>query len=256
MFFDSHCHLTDERFAGDIGPVLDRARAAGVTGVVTIASNIADARAAVALANSQAGVWCSAGVHPHEAATAQASLGGELRELAAEERVVAIGETGLDYHYDNSPRDVQRRVFGEQLVLGVELGLPVIVHCRSADDDAAAMIREHGASLKGVLHCFASGAELLDEGLAAGWYVSFAGLVSFRNYTDAELVRRVPIERLLIETDSPYLAPVPQRGKRNEPAFVAHVAEAVARIRELPVDEIAAATTANARAFYGIGSRT
>jgi TatD DNase family protein len=134
------------------------------------------------------------------------------------------------------------------------LALPVIVHCRSADDDARAMIREHGASLKGVLHCFASTAELLDDGLAAGWYVSFAGLVSFKNYASADLVRRVPLDKLLIETDSPYLAPVPERGKRNEPAFVAHVAAAVARIREESVEEIAAATTANAYEFYGIGS--
>ncbi len=256
MYFDSHCHLTDQRFVDDVPGVVTRARAAGVSSMVTIASNIPDAHRAVVIANEYDGVWCSVGVHPHEAASGTATLADELRALASDKRVVAIGETGLDYHYDNSPRDVQRRVFEEQLQAGRELSLPVIVHCRSADDDAIAMIREHGASVKAVLHCFASGADLLDEGLAAGWYVSFSGLVSFKNYTNADLVRRVPLERMLIETDSPYLAPVPERGKRNEPAFVVHVAAAVARIREQTVEDIAAATTANAHAFYAIRSRT
>lgn len=248
--FDSHCHLTDDRFAGEVDAVLDRARAAGVARLVTIASDVEDAVAARALAGAHEGVWCTAGIHPHVAETATEAALERVRELAADTDVVAIGETGLDYYYDNAPREAQRRAFAAQLALAAELDLPVVVHARDADGDAAAMVRDAGRDARGVLHCFASGPALLEAGLDAGWYVSFSGLVSFRSYATPELVRAVPDDRVLVETDSPYLAPVPMRGKRNEPAYVRHVAEAVASLRGQTPAELAALATANALRFY------
>lgn len=250
--FDSHCHLTDAAFRDDREAVLLRAREAGVTGLVTIASTLADAADAVALARAHEGVWCTAGVHPHEAAGAPADLEARLRESARCPEVVALGETGLDYHYDHSPRDVQRRVFDAHLALGAETGLPVVVHAREADDDIAAALRGVPQGTRCVLHCFTGGARAFEEAMARGWHVSFSGIASFRTFSVADLLREVPADRLLIETDSPYLAPVPMRGKRNEPAFVRWVAEAVATHLAEPLEAVAARTAANARSFYGL----
>jgi TatD DNase family protein len=250
--FDSHCHLTDAAFRDDREAVLLRAREAGVTGLVTIASSLDDASDALALAEQHEGVWCSAGVHPHEAGAAPADAAERIRELVSGPRVVAVGETGLDYHYDHSPRAVQRRLFDGQLELGAELGLPVIVHTREADADVAAALRAAPPATRGVLHCFTGGALAFGEAMARGWYVSFSGIASFKSFAVADLLREVPADRLLLETDSPYLAPVPMRGTRNEPAYVRHVAEAVAaHLGESP-DAVARRTTANARSFYGL----
>jgi TatD DNase family protein len=248
--FDSHCHLTDERFAGEVDAVVARAREAGVTRLVTVASDAEDAEQALGLARRYEGVWATAGIHPHVAGGADEAALARVRELAKEAQVVALGETGLDFYYDNAPREAQRRAFRRHLELAAETGLPVVLHAREADDDAAAMVREAGDSVRGVLHCFAGGRGLLEAGLEAGWHVSFSGLVSFASYEDGELVRSVPEDRLLIETDSPYLAPVPRRGRRNEPAFVAHVAEAVAVHRGVAPEYIAEITTRNALRFY------
>ncbi len=248
--FDSHCHLTDERFGGEVDEVVERARKAGVTRLVIVASDAEDAEAALSLAGRYDGVWATAGIHPHVAGEANEAALSRIRDLAGEAEVVALGETGLDYYYDNSPRDAQRRVFRRHLELAAETGLPVVLHAREADEDAAAMVRDAGRDVRGVLHCFAGGRDLLETGLEAGWYVSFSGLVSFKNYEGAELVRAVPEERLLIETDSPYLAPVPRRGGRNEPAWVAHVAQAVAGHRGVTPEHIAEITTRNALRFY------
>lgn len=248
--FDSHCHLTDAAFAGEVDAVLGRARAAGVTGIVTIASDVADAGAAESLAAAHADVWWTAGVHPHVAAAAGDDAPGRLRELLARPGAVAVGETGLDYHYDHSPRDVQRRVFTMQIELARGLGLPIVVHARDADADMIAMIRECSDDMVGVLHCFSSGAPVLEAGLEAGWYVSFSGMVTFRNYRGAELLRSVPDDRLLIETDAPYLAPVPFRGRRNEPAYVANTCAAAAALRGVEASDLAFSTTANARRLY------
>lgn len=250
MFFDSHCHLTDTRFTTDVDAVLDRAAEAGLAGVVTIASNADDARVALQIAGRRAGVWATTGVHPHQAA-APASL-DELREIATHPRCVALGEMGLDFHYDTAPRNTQRRVFDSQLGLAADLGMPVVVHSRSADADMAAAIRT-AAGVRGVLHCYTGGADLLDAALAGGWYISFTGLVTFRNFEGAAQVRAVPAGRLMVETDSPYLAPVPYRGHRNEPAYVVRVAEALAAIRGVGVAVLAEQTTRAARAFYGLG---
>lgn len=252
MLFDSHCHLTDERFEGEVDAVLARAREAGVDGLVTIASDVADAERALALARTQPDVWASAGVHPHAAATADDAALRRVAELAREPEVVALGETGLDYYYDNAPRDVQRRNFERHLDLAAQTGLPVVVHARDADADAAALIAGVGPGVRGVLHCFAGGRALLDAGLANDWYVSFSGLVSFRSWDGGELLRLVPSDRLVVETDSPYLAPVPMRGKRNEPAFVAHVVSAVAAVLGEAPESVAARTRLNARHLYGL----
>jgi TatD DNase family protein len=166
--------------------------------------------------------------------------------------VVAIGECGLDFHYDFAPRDVQRRVFGEQVGIAESTGLPLVVHCRDADRDMTDALRELPAGVAGVLHCFTGGPELLETALAAGWLVSVTGMVTFKSFDGASWLRRIPRDRLMIETDSPYLAPVPHRGKRNEPAFVGRVAEAVARLREEPLGEVIRYTTDNANRFFGI----
>ncbi len=254
MFFDSHCHLTDERFAADgADAAVARARAAGVVGLVTIGVGPEDAAAALAIAERHPEVWATAGVHPHDASAWDADAERRIRELAARRRCVAIGEIGLDYHYDNSARDAQRRAFARQLELAGELGLPVAIHSREAEADTAALIREAGgAGVVGVLHCFSGGPLLLDAALELGWYVSFAGVVTFRKYDGQALVRAVPADRLLVETDAPYLAPVPQRGKRNEPALVPLVAAGVAAIRGEQSEVVGRYTVANARRFYAL----
>jgi TatD DNase family protein len=191
-------------------------------------------------------------VHPHEAGAASWTAMEDVRRLAAEPEVVALGETGLDYHYDHSPRDVQRRLFDAHLELGGELGMPVVVHAREADADVAAAMLGAPPGTLGVLHCFTGGAEAFEVAMERGWYVSFSGIASFRSFGVVELMREVPPDRLLIETDSPYLAPIPMRGKRNEPAFVRHVAEAVAVHLDVDFSTVAARTTANALRFYNL----
>lgn len=251
-YFDSHCHLTDAAFRDDLEAVFRRASEQGVTRMVTIASDVADARAAAELAEGREGVWSTAGVHPHQAGEAAPDAVERVRELAGGDTVVAVGETGLDYHYDNAPRPVQRRLFDAHLALGAELGLPVVVHAREADDDIAAALRGMPAGTSGVLHCFTGGDRAFEEAMAAGWHVSFSGIASFNSFGAAGLLRQVPEDRLLIETDAPYLAPVPKRGKRNEPAFVAHVASALAAHLGVAVADVARTTTANALRFYGV----
>ncbi|HUG01539.1 MAG TPA: TatD family hydrolase [Longimicrobiales bacterium] len=250
VLFDSHCHLTDERLLADLPGVLDRARAARVTRFVTIASDADDAARALTLARAHEGLFCTAGVHPHAVGEAAADALGRVADLLAEPEVVAVGETGLDFYYDNAPRETQRRLFEAHLALAVAHDLPAVVHSRSADEDTAAMIAEYAGSARGVLHCFAGSPDLLRAGLDAGWWVSFSGLVTFPKFERRALIEQVPADRLLIETDSPYLAPVPYRGRTNEPAYLVHVAAAVAEARREAPAEIARRTTRNAHAFY------
>lgn len=252
MLFDSHCHLTDEKF-GDLEAVLQRAHGAGVTRLTTICSDLGDAENALRIARAHKGIWCSAGVHPHAAAQAAPDAIDRLHQLLREAEVVAVGETGLDYYYDNSPRDVQRSLLMRHFELAAQHQLPIIMHSRDAEQDTIAFVRDAG-TVSGVLHCFAGSAALLDAGIEAGWMISFSGLVSFKNYEGADLVRAVPDGQLMVETDSPYLAPVPHRGKRNEPAFVREVAAAVARIRGVDEAHIAEVTTSNALRFYGLAA--
>ena len=249
--FDTHCHLTDERFTGEVDDVLARARQAGVTGVVTIASDLDDARSAAELARLHADVWYTVGVHPHAAAQAAPGWAEELRLLARDPRVVAIGESGLDFYYDTAPRAVQKAVFEQQLQLSSEVDLPIVVHAREASADTAAMIRA-ARGVRGVLHCFAGDRALLDTALDEGWYVGFGGMITFKNFDGRDLLAAVPSDRLLLETDSPYLAPVPFRGKRNEPAYVAIVTRAAAVLRAEDPALLERQTDENARRFYGI----
>jgi TatD DNase family protein len=252
-YFDSHCHVTDAAFRDDREAVLHRASEAGVTRLVTIASSVSDAQDALSVARERPGVWCTAGVHPHEAAAAGVGDIDAVRELAlAHAEVVAIGETGLDFHYDHSPRRVQTELFEAHLALAAETGLPAVVHARDADEEIAAVLQGMPAGTRGVLHCFTGGERAFEAAMAAGWYVSFAGIASFKSFAAADALAQVPEDRLLVETDAPYLAPVPLRGRRNEPAFVVHVVEALARRLEIDGAELARRTTENARRFYGV----
>ncbi len=251
MLIDSHCHLTDRAFQDDLGEVLTRSRAAGVGGWVCIASSLDDAREAVALTRSHPGLYATAGVHPHEAAEAPPDCLDRIREVAADAGCVAIGETGLDHHYDHSPRDVQRRLFTDQLALASDLKLPVVVHSREADHDMSAILREYGPTVTGVLHCFGGPPDILELALDVGWLVSFTGSCTFKRF-DRTVVEAVPRDRYMLETDAPYLSPAPHRGKRNEPAFVTLVARTVAEIRGEDMETVASDTTANAVRFYGL----
>ena len=253
-YFDSHCHLTATAFREDREAVLRRASDRGVTRLVTIASDVDDAREALGFAAATEGVWCTAGVHPHEAGEAGPSDLDTVRQLAVgNTEVVAIGETGLDFHYDTSPRAVQTELFEGHLALGAETGLPVVVHARDADDEIAAALRAMPPGTLGVLHCFTGGVRAFEEAMSAGWYVSFSGIASFKSFGAIDLLKEVPAERLLAETDSPYLAPPPHRGKRNEPAYVVEVVEAVAGHLGADPPDVARLTTENACRFYGVG---
>ena len=251
MLVDAHCHLGDRAFEADRDAVLGRARAAGVAHVVVIGESLAGSERAVALARERPGLSATAGVHPHDASSWSAEVGGRLRELLAAPEVVAVGETGLDYHYDHSPRDTQRRAFEAQLRLAADVGKPVVVHAREADEDMAAMLRGWGGKGAVVLHSFSSGADVWEAGMAIAAYFSFSGMISFRNWTPVVPLTAYPPNRLLVETDSPYLAPVPHRGQRNEPAYVREVAVRAAALCGEPVEALAQRTTANARTCFG-----
>jgi len=251
-YFETHCHLTDTAFRDDREAVLRRATEAGVIRAVTIASNVADAEAGLALAQVHTGLWSTAGVHPHAAGGAEPDAMDRVRRLAGSPQVVALGETGLDYHYDHAPRAVQRALFDAHLALGGEVGLPVVVHAREADADVAAALQNMPRGTRGVLHCFTGGARAFEEAMRGDWYVSFSGIASFKSFDAGNFLAEVPSDRLLIETDSPYLSPIPLRGRRNEPAHLPHVARAVAERLGWTVEAVAETTWLNACRFYGL----
>ncbi len=232
--------------------MLDRARAAGVAHVVVIGESLAGSERAIALARGAKGLSATAGVHPHDASSWSPEALARLRELLAAPEVVAVGETGLDYHYDHSPKDTQRRAFEAHLGLAAELGKPVVVHAREADADMAAMLRGWGGKQGAVvLHSFSSGADVWEAGMAIGAYFSFSGMITFKNWTPVVPLTAYPPTRLLVETDSPYLAPVPYRGKRNEPGFVREVAARAAVLCGATLEALAQRTTENATACFG-----
>jgi len=254
LLIDTHCHLGDPAFDPDRDAVLERARGAGVGHVVVVGTTVEDSERVLSLARARPGLSATAGVHPHEAKTWSPAAAARLKALLALPEVVAVGETGLDYHYDHSPRDAQRRAFEAQLALGAELGKPVVVHAREADEDLAALVREWGERVPAlVLHSFSAGPSVFDAGLQVGAYFSFSGMVTFRSWKQTDCVSACPADRLLVETDAPYLAPVPHRGRRNEPAFVREVAQALAGARGEPYDAVVRQTTANARRVFGAG---
>lgn len=252
--FDSHCHLQDSAFDGDRADVLARAYAAGVREIVTIASTPEDADRARALigagGDDRPAIWSTAGLHPHEAARWSPAVAEAIAERL-EAGAVAVGETGLDYHYDHGPREAQREAFVAQLALARARDLPVVVHSREAEADTLALLEEAG--LPGgrvVLHCFSGSRAMLETAVDRGYVVSFSGLVTFRGFPAGELVPLVPETALLAETDAPYLAPVPHRGRRNEPAFLAATVAALADLRGAPAAALAARLRDNARRFY------
>jgi TatD DNase family protein len=251
-YVDSHCHIDLPQFDDDREAVVARAREAGV-GDLLIVGGVDEEdghRRALRVAESL-GFPASAGIHPHEARLATDAVYDELRGLAREGRIRAMGEIGLDFHYDHSPRDQQREAFRRQVRLAREVGLPVIVHTREADEETAALLEEEGArEVGGVIHCFTGGTELARRALALGFYISFSGILAFpRAEVIQEVARTVPLDRLLVETDAPFLAPPPHRGKRNEPAFVVEVARKVAALRGLAPEEVGAAAARNFRRF-------
>ena len=251
---DSHAHLNDPAFAGDLAEVMTRLEEAGVVGLVNVGYDVPSSRRAVGQAHSQSYIYAAVAVHPHDALTFDAGEATVIRGLARDSRVVAIGETGLDYYRNLSPRQRQQEVFRWHLDLARELRLPVIIHDRDAHEDTLRILKKAGPlPAGGVLHCFSGSWEMARECLELGFYISFAGPVTFKNAVKQRAVAvRVPLERLLIETDCPYLTPEPHRGRRNEPSYVGLVAAALAAARGQKVEEIAAATTANARRLLGI----
>jgi TatD DNase family protein len=249
---DTHCHLADPAYEPDRPEVLRRAWDAGVEHIVVIGESPQASDRALALAATEPRLSATAGVHPHDARTWSGDSAGWLRERLRHPRVVAAGEMGLDYHYEHSPRDTQRSVFEAQLSLAAEAGRPAVVHAREADDDVAAILRGQPTAVA-ILHSFSSGPALLRAGLVLRHYVSFSGMVTFKSWNLDRAILETPLDRILLETDGPYLAPVPHRGKRNEPAFVRQVAERVARLRGLAVDELIARTGENAARVFQLG---
>ncbi len=248
---DSHAHLDFRRFDDDRESVIQRARETGLVAVVNIGTDLDSSRASIELAESYEFIYATVGVHPHSAKTLTSGVLDELRTLARHPKVVAVGEIGLDYYRDLSPRPVQRKAFSDQLALAADLGLPVVIHSRDAHDDVIAALQGWGGT--GVLHSYSAGLTRLDEVLALGFWVGISGPVTFPK---AQALRKVaagaPLERLLVETDCPYLTPEPYRGRRNEPAYVRYVVEAVARERGMPAGTVAHSTADNARRLFGI----
>jgi TatD DNase family protein len=251
-FVDSHVHLADPAFDPDRDAVVDRARQAGATALVCIGESLdAAARSAELAARFPGLCFHTAGVHPHDAASFDAPRDGDAIRREVARGAVAIGECGLDYHYDNSPRDRQRAAFGAQAALAKELARPLVVHTREAEDDTWAMVEEAGRDgVIGVLHCYTGSVALAEAASAVGWYVSFSGIITFKKWTDEALLRAIPDDRLLVESDAPYLAPVPHRGKRNEPAWVGLTAARLAVARSAEPTAIGRMTADNARRLF------
>ena len=248
MLVDSHCHLDFADFDADRAALLTRARETGVKTMVTISTRIKKFPQIVAIAESDPDIWCSVGTHPHNAQEEPDTQVDDLVTLSHHPKCVAIGEAGLDYHYDKSPRDVADRVFRTHIAAARKTGLPLVIHARDADADMIAVLRDEmgKGAFPAVLHCFSSGAELARVGVELGLMVSFSGILTFKNSEDIRTIARgVPLDRLLVETDAPYLAPPPYRGKRNEPAYVAETAKVLAEVKGVSADEMARVTTDN-----------
>lgn len=254
MLFDTHAHLHFPDFAEDLDAVLDRARAAGLRGMVTIGTDRESNRATVALANRHADIWASVGIHPHDAAAATEADFEEMERLAREPRVVGLGEMGLDFFRDLSPRDVQERVFRRQIAMARRVRKPAIIHCRDAHPETLALLAEERVEeVGGVMHCFSADVEVAKRCLDLGLMISLAGPVTYKNARALpDVARYVPIDRLVVETDCPYLTPTPHRGKRNEPAYVALTAVHVAELRGADPEALGATLTGNAARLFDL----
>lgn len=258
QFIDSHCHIDGEAFGEDRDEVVQRAIDAGVTAMLCVGTgdpHNGEIAKAVAVAEKYDNVYASVGVHPHDAKLYDDAAEANLVELAKSEKVIAWGEIGLDYYYDHSPREVQRDVFGRQIKTARSLGLPIIIHSRDADDETVEILTDECSweGFRGIMHCFGGTAKMAEALMPLGFYISFAGNVTFKKAENLrEAARVVPLNRLLIETDCPFLTPVPHRGKRNEPAMVVHTAEFLAEFYEVPVETIANQTTKNFLDLFGL----
>jgi TatD DNase family protein len=257
MLIDTHCHLDPHYFPEGADETLARARSAGVTGFVCIGvGSLEQADAAIGLAGRRHDCWATVGVHPHEAASCDATLEGALRERARQPRVVAIGEVGLDFHYDHSPRDQQAQVFRRFIQLARELKKPLVIHTRSAPEETLEILdQEQARDVGGIIHCFSENKAFATRALDLGFDLSFSGIVTFKRSLDIqEVAAWAPADRILVETDSPYLAPVPVRGKRCEPAYVLHTATFVAGLRGVSLEDIAHQTSENAARRLGVSA--
>lgn len=252
MLFDSHAHLDDPQFDLDRQDVIGQLKEHGVGFVVDVGADLSSSKTAIALAEQYDFIYAAAGVHPQETAEMTVQKLDELRSLLLHPKCVALGEIGLDYHYqENPPKQIQQDWLEKQVQLAEQMNKPVIIHDREAHEDCFHILKRH--SVRGVFHCFSGSAEFAKELLKAGYYISFTGVVTFQNAKKAvEAVKAVPLDRLMIETDCPYMAPVPNRGKRNEPAYVRYTAEKIAQIKEIDVETVIEKTTQNAMTFYGI----
>jgi len=252
MLIDSHCHL-DMLDASELDAVLQRAAAAGVGEVITISTRLSQAAGLIALTR-RPGVWCTVGVHPHNVGETPVADAVTIADLAADPRVVGIGESGLDYFYDHAPREIQQASFRQHIRAARMAGLPLVVHARNADEDIAAILQEEwdaGGPYQHVLHCFSSGRGLAEAALKIGGYISFSGMLTFPKSAELrEIAGDVPAERFLVETDAPFLAPVPHRGQRNEPGYVVETARKLAEVRGLTSDALEALTTSNVRTLF------
>lgn len=254
MFIDSHAHLDDSRFDGDRDILIKSLKDNDIELVINIGADLQSSIDSLKLADKYDNIYATIGVHPHSAKEVTEETLEEFRKLAKHPKVVAIGEIGLDFYYDNSPRDIQRKWFREQLKLAKELNLPVVIHSREATKETYDIIKEEqDGTLRGVLHCFSASKEVAMEYIKLGFYISLAGPVTFKNARVAkEVAKAVPLDKLLIETDCPYLAPEPNRGRRNEPKYVRYVAEKITELRGIPVEEVAEQTRKNTKELFGI----
>ncbi len=254
MLFDTHVHLNAEQYKEDLEEVIERAQSEGVDTVVVVGFDRPTIKKAMELADQYPFVYASVGWHPVDAIDMTDEDLAWIEELAAHPKVVALGEMGLDYHWDKSPKDIQKEVFRKQIALAKRVKLPIIIHNREATQDIVAILKEEGAEeVGGIMHCFSGSAETAEECMKMNFYISFGGPVTFKNAKNVkETAAEIPLDRLLVETDCPYLTPHPFRGKRNEPAYVKLVAEELARIKNLSFEEIAEITTNNAKKIFGI----
>jgi TatD DNase family protein len=254
MFIDSHAHLDVPQYDADRAEVIDRARGAGIDTMLEICgSDVAKGSLdiGIKLADEYPFIYAAVGVHPHEANLYDDALERKLIEMTGHEKVVGWGEIGLDYYYDNSPRDVQRKVFSRQVELARKCNLPIIIHTRDAEDDTIAILRDAPPGISGVIHCFTGTQNLAETAIRMGFYISFSGVLTFKTAGDLrEVASNMPPDKILIETDCPYLAPVPHRGKRNEPAFVKDTAAKLAEIKGTSIEEIARITSANFKRLF------
>lgn len=255
MIIDSHCHLNFPEFKEDIVEVVDRAKRAGVSGMVSICTDLEEFDEIHAIANRFENVWCTVGVHPNDTESKQEADVETLVRLSKSLKVVGFGETGLDYYRTTADKKVQEKSFKIHIEAAREAGLPIVVHTRDADEDTAILLADEVAKggLKGVLHCFASSRKLAEKGLELGFYISFSGIVTFKSAVELkEIAKDIPLDRMLVETDAPFLAPMPHRGKRNEPAYTRLTAEYLAELKGIPFEELAQKTTAN---FFNLFSK-